>query len=502
MADKFDLKAIISAVDKITPTLKGIQKSVKLTSKTIKDIGSAGRDLTASLGIPAGLAFASVAYGAYRAANAAMEYAGNIQDAADRTNTSVQGFQALSNLLAQVGGSAEDAEMAISTFNKGVAAAASGADKSFAGLMQKMKIPLRDAAGNLRSLEDVLPDVAEAFKANQNPALQARMSMELFGKSGKKLLPVLNGGRQAYINWIKEQQRLGLLVADDSVSALDDLGDSIGVLNLQIKAQLTQSMAALVPIIQPIIHDMSEWIAANKEWLRAEIVSTIKEMAQAIKEVDWRAIGKDINSAALAVRETVKAFGGMKNVMMAVGALILAGPVSSILSIVGAVWRFGAGLLALVGGWSAVGSAIMAVGKVFMVLTRLFLLNPIGLVITAIATAAYLVYANWDKIKGWFTEFFNWLPQQIRKIAQWFTDLVPDWVKEMFTSGPAVVNATQTPLAQSGALGLAGPQQLRGDMTVRFENAPPGMRVAPGKTNQSGVSMNPDVGYRSFALGL
>jgi hypothetical protein len=37
-------------------------------------------------------------------------------------------------------------------------------------------------------------------------------------------------------------------------------------------------------------------------------------------------------------------------------------------------------------------------------------------------------------------------------------------------------------------------------MTVRFENAPPGMRAAPGKTNQPGVSMNPDVGYRSLAL--
>lgn len=502
MADKFDLKAIISAVDKITPTLKGIQKSVKLTSKTIKDIGSAGRNLTSSLGIPAGLAFGSVAYGAYRAANAAMQYAGNIQDAADRTNTSIQGFQVLSNLLAQVGGSSEDAEMAISTFNKGVANAASGADKSFAALMKQMNIPLRDAAGNLRSLEDVLPDVAEGFKANQNASLQARMSTELFGKSGKKLIPVLNGGKQAYLNWIKEQQRLGLLVSNDAVSSLDNMGDSIGVLNLQIKAQLTQSMAALVPVIQPLIHDMSEWIAVNKEWLRTEIVSTLKEMAQAIKDVNWRSIGKDINNAAAAVHDTVQAFGGFKNVMLAVGAVILAGPVSALLSIIGAVWRFGAGLLALVGGWSAVGSAIMAVGKAFMVVARLFLLNPIGLALTGIALAAWAVIANWEKIKGWFADFFTWLPQQIRQIARWFTDLVPDWVKQMFTRGPAMVNLPRTPLAQSGALSLAGPQQLRGDMTVRFENAPQGMRVAPGKTNQSGVTMNPDVNYRGLVFGL
>ena len=63
MADKFHLKAIISAVDKITPTLKGIQRSVRLTGKTIKDIGRSSSQLLSSIGISSvamggGLAFA------------------------------------------------------------------------------------------------------------------------------------------------------------------------------------------------------------------------------------------------------------------------------------------------------------------------------------------------------------------------------------------------------------------------------------------------------------
>lgn len=35
-------------------------------------------------------------------------------------------------------------------------------------------------------------------------------------------------------------------------------------------------------------------------------------------------------------------------------------------------------------------------------------------------------------------------------------------------------------------------------MVVRFENAPPGMRVDPAKTNQPGLSVSPSVGYRSL----
>lgn len=42
-------------------------------------------------------------------------------------------------------------------------------------------------------------------------------------------------------------------------------------------------------------------------------------------------------------------------------------------------------------------------------------------------------------------------------------------------------------------------QGLEGSIAVRFENAPPGMRVEEAKTNQPGVSVSQNVGYRSLA---
>lgn len=53
--DNFQLKAIITAVDKITPVLKGVQRAVKGTRKNLKDLGSAGSDLATRLGIPLAL---------------------------------------------------------------------------------------------------------------------------------------------------------------------------------------------------------------------------------------------------------------------------------------------------------------------------------------------------------------------------------------------------------------------------------------------------------------
>ena len=522
MADKFDLKAIISAVDKITPTLKGIQRSVRLTGKTFKDVGRESRNLMSGLGLPAGLAFGAVAFGAINAARASLEYAGRIQDAADRTGAGIGEYQALVNMLGQVGGGADDADMAFKTFSKGIAAAALGADKGFASLMSQLMVPLRDANGQIRGLMDVLPELADGFARNTNPAIRSRLALELFGKSGLKMIPILAKGRDGVRTWIAEQERLGLIIKEESVSALDDLGDSLSIVSTQIRAQFTTAMAKIVPIIQPVISQITEWIAANKELIQSNFVSAIK----GILELDWRGFMADLRSVIDGVRGFVGWMGGVKNVLMAVGAMFLAGPIAAILGIVGALWRFGAGLISIVGGWKAIGGAIMAVWravgglawlvkllgvalmkdvvKVFMVLGRVIMANPIGLLITAMVAGAYLVYSNWETIKGWFTDFFNWLPEKIRGIAGWFKDMVPDWAREMFGGGSVTVNqgaASATPLMQSGAIGMAaGRSQLNGSIDVNFNNAPPGMRAAPGKTNQPGVSMNPDVGYRSLAL--
>jgi len=51
-----------------------------------------------------------------------------------------------------------------------------------------------------------------------------------------------------------------------------------------------------------------------------------------------------------------------------------------------------------------------------------------------------------------------------------------------------------------GAIASNNRQNLNGEMVVRFENTPPGTRVESGKTNQPGVAMEADVGYRSLAM--
>lgn len=555
MADNFQLKAIISAVDKITPTLRGINTAIRGTRKALRDIGRAGGELMGKIGLPVGLSLGALVYGVKAATTSILNYGGAVQDASEKTGVHTEALQAMRYQASLAGMTAEDLDEAMVKLNKGLAEAAAGKDKSFAELMKKMNIPLRDAKGNIISVADAMPLIANAFEKTTDPALRTRMAMELFSKAGAKLIPWLKEGKGGFYAMMVEARRLGIVISESSIKAMDDLGDEIGTVGQQIRGQWGEIMGEIAPLIKPLISDLKEWIAANKELIRAEVGSTIRDMATWLRAIDWGKVRADIAGVWTAISGFVDAVGGMRNVMIGLGVAFLAGPLAALLSIGAAVGRLGIlfgklGLQALAWlvplNYGAIFGTLAAwIGKVALAvrgLTVAMLASPWGIVIAAVAALGLIIYNNWDKIVGYVTEawarikgvfekdWFSGLLQFWLEVWQGFGNsivgiiksLVPDFLmpealknfqfefasKRAAEAGapsaagalPAAANRPPTPL--TGALqAAAGRTNLQGDMTVRFENAPPGMRVEQGRTNQPGVGFNPDVGYRSFAIG-
>jgi hypothetical protein len=120
-----------------------------------------------------------------------------------------------------------------------------------------------------------------------------------------------------------------------------------------------------------------------------------------------------------------------------------------------------------------------------------------------------LIISNWEPIVAWFSRLWDRVKPYVQPLisgAQW----VGQKVGAFFGGGNAPAAPQRAPGFQAdpgvvrdwgGSLAgqTAQAQQLRGDMVVRFENAPPGTRVDPGNTNQPGLTMTPRVGYRSLS---
>lgn len=521
--DKFELKAIITAVDKLSPVLKGVQRSVKATHKSIRDIGSAGSELSAKLGIPLALLGGASVAGLTRAVSAFMQFGSAVNDASEKIGINAEKLQELEYAGKLAGVMPETLQGGLAKLNKGLGEAAAGKNDELSGLLKRLGIGLRDANGQVRSAADVMPQLADAIARNENPSVRARMAVAAFGKSGQDLIPMLSKGSTGLAEMADEAHRLGIILSSDQVAAADELGDTFDKLKMSAQGLGMSIGAQLAPVITPLIARLTEWIVANRQIISQRVEEVVARIAAAIDQIDWQAVTDGIDTVISSINSAADAVGGWSNLLMGLVVIANAGVIAAVLDIGAAVYRLIPIFYA-----AAKAAAVFAMANP--------VLAAVAVAAGLVAYAAFKIYQNWDGIAAWFASlwqsiktlfadgvqfltdaFLNWSPLGLviknwEPIVNWFASL---WERvrgfiEPITRGVAAAGeffgigapAQRPALASTGALQASnGQAKVNGEMVVRFENAPAGMRAEPGKTDQSGLALNPDVGYRSFAMG-
>ena len=140
-----------------------------------------------------------------------------------------------------------------------------------------------------------------------------------------------------------------------------------------------------------------------------------------------------------------------------------------------------------------------------------------------------MVTANWQPIADWFSAFWDKLKGTLGGIREMLGGSFGGFIAKITGKveglteaqqrtnaegkgqlAPAFFGAEASPAARnlnqgSGALvqqsAANNRTQLEGGLTVRFENAPAGLRTSQPQTNQPGLAVNPRIGYRSLSLG-
>jgi hypothetical protein len=274
-----------------------------------------------------------------------------------------------------------------------LAQAAGGDNEKVASLLRTLNIELRDAAGNARQTDAVLGDLAAAFEANTDPIARQRMAIALFGEeAGVRMVDAMSQGRDAMAALRGEARRLGLSMSQENASAAEKLTDQWTDLSRAGEGLFLTIGARLAPIIGPLIEQLTNWIAANRELISSGIGDFVKDISAALFP------------AALHANEFAGAMGDAGEVASLGGFAAFVGNVRDISVAVG-------GVVDMIGGWenAAIGIAAVLNGpliasllNVGMALSRVFLMNPIGAAIAAIAFGAVLIYRNWEGVTAWF----------------------------------------------------------------------------------------------------
>lgn len=133
--------------------------------------------------------------------------------------------------------------------------------------LQKLGLTVADLEG--LSPEQHFLKLAEAISRIDEPGTRAALAMEAFGKSGAKLVPLMNSGAAGIVGLMREADALGATLTDEQVVAAAEFGDAWDRVKTVAGGVVNQIGAALAPTLTTLFNAVASNAAAVVHWIKA-----------------------------------------------------------------------------------------------------------------------------------------------------------------------------------------------------------------------------------------
>lgn len=565
MSDSFQLKAIITGVDKLSPVLSGIQQNIKKAGKGFKNAAL----VTTAMGMGLATAFVKPIQDAVEFEShmsdvrkvvnfdSPKQFAQMSQDILDMSTRLPMAANDIATIVA-AGGQAGIAASGLEQFatdavKMGVAfdqtAQSSGQEMAqwrvSLGLTQAQVETLGDQINYLgntgpvasNQLTDVLTRVGTLGKlahlsAGEIAALGATVSAagiqtDVAATGIKRVITTLAGGhitklqRAAFhalrLNPKKvaaDMQKDGKKAILEVFTALSHVapGKQIGITKALFGQESLEAIAPLLANIKLLIDNFNKVGDATKY---AGSMQKEYEIRSATTANQMQLFSNNINRISTEIGESLTpalndSLKQMTPLLDEVSNFVKNNP-----EVVKVAAGAAAGLIAL-GGIAVIATLVAAVG-------------PIGVLLAALVGAGTYLTMHWDELnpKGNpmaptpMTDdqktvadaysYTNKVPmsgtifdtqaevQQQLHLTDMIKLLTSPFPAALFTPGAGGRPAYPYNAPSTDDFLSDSKNHIQGEMVVRFENMPPGVRVSEGKTNTPDVRMVPDVGYSQFS---
>ena len=144
-------------------------------------------------------------------------------------------------------------------------------------------LSVKNSDGTLKTSSRIMTEVAGKFERIKDGAGKTAMSMVLFGKSGKDLIPMLNAGAAGLREMMEEARALGLVIDDKTFKASEAFNDNLTRMAKIKDGIFRQVSARLVPALQglsQIMFDAAKSTSAMDE-IAKTLVLTMRGLASA-----------------------------------------------------------------------------------------------------------------------------------------------------------------------------------------------------------------------------
>jgi len=347
MAVNFD------AILKIAAQVVGTEQVAKLGS-TFKQVEGATQSLTSKLGPLSGAlgALAPIATigGLGALVGRTIELGDSMNDMSQRTGVSVESLARFRKAAATSGTDIDAVAKSLVKLSKGLYETAQTGKGPASEALQTLGISATDATGKLKTADQVTLEIANKFKTMPDGIEKTALAMQLFGKSGADMIPMLNEGGRAI-------ESLSVKMTAAFANKADEYSDKLAMLGGKVGGLAAGLTVALLPALDATATALTALIDA------------------------FTMLPGPIQAAV----------GGVA--LLAVGFTLLAPVITSVVTVLGAFAGLGIG--ATLAGWAG---AIVPVATGLAALVAGFVTAPVLIGAAAVATAV-VVFSFRDQIR-------------------------------------------------------------------------------------------------------
>lgn len=240
--------AVFTSVrDAVTSGLSAITGASHTTAAGMDGVAvSANTARLALIATGVGAAVAVVA-GITSMVTKAQELGEQFYEMSQRTGASTESLSTLKFVAEQSGITLGDLETGMTRLARAAGAAIQDPLSQQARLFTALGVTLTDTAGKMRPTDELMKEMADKLVAIRSPGERAAVTLEVFGRSGTQLLPMLLEGSAGIQTMQDRARELGLQMSGASASAADQLGDKWDELTSMVGGLAVSIGNALIP---------------------------------------------------------------------------------------------------------------------------------------------------------------------------------------------------------------------------------------------------------------
>jgi hypothetical protein len=216
-----------------------------------------------------------------RAIKMAIDHADALGKAAQKAGVTVEALSRLEYAAKLSDISLESLTGGLQKLSKGMADAAGG--KGPAAAFKALGIAVTDARGQLRGSDEVMREIADRFSRMEDGATKTALAMQMFGKTGAEMIPLLNEGADGLARMADESDRLGNTITTKTAKGAEKFNDTLTRISAIMQGVINKVMEAALPALQSFAETLaSPEFAKAAQQLATWVVEAMNAIVQAV----------------------------------------------------------------------------------------------------------------------------------------------------------------------------------------------------------------------------